>query len=195
MVLFRSVLAGCAGIGLVIGSVVCVAVPCGDVEAGKRTKAPHVWWAADSSWAVMGFGKLRAGLAEEILQKKPAGVEGLKFFEMEVDSPAVYLGFEVDLKRLERVVFSKGSRFVLWTKNGRRLESEVVLFCPDMEQTSVFDSRKRAVVVSRLSVYCHAENGCPCGWVKFPRGSVEVGDITGFEVLGAVVQSGDGGTK
>jgi hypothetical protein len=162
---------------------------CGECEAGKKGKAPHVWWAPDSSWAVGGFGKLRPGLLEEIIAKKPAELNGLKGYELEFGEPGEWLGFGVWLKRVEKVVFTKSTKFVLVDKEGRRIESEAIVFWPDYLQTSLYDSRKMAIVVTKSSVWCYPETGYPSGKVKFPAGSIELKNIAGFEVVGAVEDS------
>ena len=161
-------------------------------EAGKNEKPPHVWWAPDSSWAVGGFGKLRPGLLEEILAKKPPELDGLKGYELAAKEPGEWLGFGVALKRVEKVVFTKNTKIVLVDKGGRRIESEAIVFYPDLLQTSVYDCRKMAVVVTKSSVWCNPKNGYPSGNVKFPAGSIELKNIAGFEVVGAVEDRGGG---
>lgn len=179
-------------IALITAALLCTPLPHARCEAGKRERAPHVWWAPDSSWAVMGFGKLRPGLAEEVIRRKPPELTGLKIYEMEVDEPALYLGFEVFLKKVRSVVFTKTTKIVVTDRVGKRVESDGIFFCPDFLQTSVYDPRKWPVVVSKNSVWCHPENGCPCGWVRFPSGSFELKDIVSLEVIGATIQTGDG---
>ena len=162
-----------------------LARPC---EAGKKRFA-HVWWAADSSWAVGGFGKLRPGLAEEVMQKKPADLDGMKGVELELTEPGVWLGFGVAFNRIQRVVFTKNTKFVLIDKLDKRIESEAIVFWPDRMQTTLFDSRKAPIVVTKTGVWCNPRNGYPSGIVKFALGSVEVGNIVAFEVVGAVVDT------
>jgi len=182
-------------IPLIAGAVLCTPLPHARCEAAKSVPAPHVWWAPDSSWAVMGFGRLRQGLAQELIRRRPPELDGLKIYEMEINEPALYLGIELVLKKVEKVVFTKNTKVIVLDTAGRRVESDGIFFCPDFLQTSVYDSRKWPVVVSKNSVWCHPKNGCPCGWVKFPTGSVELNKIASFEVVGAVVQDGDGKTK
>jgi hypothetical protein len=195
MRLSRCAWGACVRLGLVIGSVLAIMVPCGDSVAAKKGDAPHVWWAPDSSWAVGGFGKLRPGLAEEIIAKKPAELDGMKGFELELKEPGEWLGFGVLLKRVEKVVFTKNTKIVLVDKEGKRIESEAIVFWPDYLQTSLYDSRKMPVVVTKTSVWCEAKNGYPCGVVKFPAGSIELKNIAGFEVVGAVEDRGGGEVK
>jgi hypothetical protein len=140
----------------------------------------------------MGFGRLRPGLLEEIMAKKPPDLDGLKMYEMEVREPAVYLGFQVVFRSLQKVVFTKSTKIVLTDKKGKRIESEAIFFCPDYLQTSLYDSRRMPVVVTRSSVWCNPENGCPGGFVKFPAGSIELKNIASFEVVGAVEDRGGG---
>jgi hypothetical protein len=176
-------------VGIVIGSLLGLALASPECEAGKGGKAPHVWWAADSSWAVGGFGKLRPGLAEEIMAKKPPELDGLKGYELELNEPGEWLGFGVWLKRVEKVVFTKSTKFVLIDKDGKHVESEAIVFYPDLVQTSLYDSRKMAVVVTKTSVWCYPETGYPSGKVKFPVGSIELKNIASFEVVGAVADT------
>jgi hypothetical protein len=174
---------------MVIGSVVAILAPPGECEAGGKKVCPHLWYAADSSWGVGGFGRLRPGLAEEVMAKKPLELDGLRIYEMEVREPAVYLSFVVGLRRVEKVVFTKSSRFVLTDKDGKRVESEAIFFCPDYLQTSLYDSRKCPIVVTKTSVWCNPRTGDPAGWVKFPAGSIELKSIGSFEVVGAIVDT------
>ena len=180
---------------LILSVFVCGVVLCGDVEARKKGEAAHVWWAADSSWAVGGFGKLRAGLLEEILSKKPAELDGLKGYELMRDEPGEWLGFNVALEKVDRVVFTKRTKIVLVDRAGRRVKSEAIVFYPDRLQSEVYDNRRMAVVVSAKSVFCYGEWGQPSGMAKFPVGSIELKNIVSFEVVGAVVESGDGEAK
>jgi len=189
MGLSRSVLWACVGVGMVIGSVVAILAPSDECVAGKKELPQHVWAAGDSAWVVVGFGKLRPGLAEEILSKKPAEVDGLKGYELEVKEPGEWLGFGVWLKRVEKVVFTKSTKFVLTDKEGRRIESEAIVFWPDQLQTRLYDSRKMAIVVTKNSVWRYEKTGALCGVAKFPAGSIELKNIAGFEVVGAIVDT------
>jgi hypothetical protein len=195
MRLSRCVWVMCVGLGMLIGSVVAILAPAGECEGSKSVPPPHIWWAPDSSWAVMGFGQLRPGLAEEIMSKKPAELDGLRIYDMVVNEPAVYLGFQVGFRKVQKVVFTKSSKIVLTDKDGKRTESVAIFFCPDYLQTSLYDSRKMAVVVTKSSVWCNPKNGCPGGWVKFPAGSIEVKSIAGFEVVGAIEDTLQGAAK
>ncbi|MFH0778542.1 MAG: hypothetical protein V2A71_07925 [Candidatus Eisenbacteria bacterium] len=177
---------------LIVGLFLCGVVLCGDVEARRKGEAAHVWWAPDSSWAVGGFGKHRPGLVEQILSMKPAELDGLKGYELMRDEPGEWLGFNVALKKVERVVFTRRTKIVLVDKAGRRLESEAIVFYPDRLQSAVYDNRKMAVVVSPKSMFCYGEGGQPSGMAKFPVGSIEIKNIVSFEVVGGVAQSGDG---
>jgi len=168
---------------------VCSVVLCGECEAAKKTHWPFIWRAPDSSWAVGGFGKLRPGLLEEILEKKPAELDGLKAYELQAREPGEWWGFSVGLKKVDRVVFTKSTKFVVTGKNGRRVESEAIIFYPDYLQTSLYDSRKSPVIVSKSSVWCNPSSGDPSGKVKFPRGSIELENVASFEVIGAIVDT------
>ncbi|MCX5800785.1 MAG: hypothetical protein NTX17_05290 [Candidatus Eisenbacteria bacterium] len=167
----------------------CGFVSQGKCEARKQGNALHVWWAPDSSWAVAGFGQLKPGFAERMMEKKPPELDGLKMYEMVVKEPGLYLGFRVGLKRVEKVVFTRSTKLVLTDKEGKRIESEGIFFYPDLMQTSLYDARKMVVVVTKCSVWCHPKDGSPCGWVKFGAGSIDVRNIAGFEVVGAVVDT------
>lgn len=123
------------------------------------------------------------------MDKKPSGLDGLKIYEMEITQPAVYLGIAVGLKKINKVVFTKNTKLVLTDKKGKRIESEAIFFCPDYLQTQLYDSRKMAIAVTKSSVWCNPKTGDPSGWVKFPAGSIEVGNIASFEVVGAIVDT------
>ena len=168
---------------------------CKGSDAAKDVAPPHVWWAPDSSWAVAGFFQLRPGLLEEIMRKKPADFEGAKGFEMAYEEGGVWWGFGVVLRRVGKVTFTKSTRFVLTRKDGKRVESEAVVFYPDRWQTSVYDSRKMAIVVTSTSVTCNPHNGYPSGNVKFAGGSVELKNVASFEVIGAIVDTTQRATK
>jgi hypothetical protein len=189
MGLSRSVLCGCVGLGIVIGSVVAILVPCNESVAAKKEAPPHVWWAPDSSWAVGGFGRLRPGFCEEVMAKKPAELDGLKAYELQLKEPGEWLGFSIAFKRVEKVVFTKSTKIVVTDKEGERIESEAIVFYPDLLQTSLYDSRKMAIVVTKSSVWCNPKNGYPSGFVKFPLGSIELKNIASFEVVGAIVDT------
>jgi hypothetical protein len=95
----------------------------------------------------------------------------------------------VGLRRVERVVFTRSTKFVLTDKDGKRVESEAIVFWSDLLQTSLYDSRKMAIVVTKTSVWCNPGNGYPSGLVKFPLGSIELKNIANFEVVGAIVDT------
>jgi len=173
----------------------CSIVLRGEVEAKKGGQRTIVWWAPDSSWAVGGFGKLRPGLLEQILAAKPADFDGAKLYELQANEPGEWLGFCVELEKVDRVVFTKDTKFVLTDKAGRRVESEAIVFSPDLLETQVYDARRTPVVVSQKSVWCGCIGGMPTGRVKFPLGSIKREDIVSFEVVGAVEQSSKGGTS
>jgi hypothetical protein len=162
---------------------------CGKCVAGKKEKMPHIWYAPDSSWAVGGVGKSRRGLNEEILAKKPPELDGMKAVELQVSEPGEWLGFSIGFRRVEKVVFTKSTKIVLTDKDGKRVESEAIVFWPDYLQTSLYDSRKMAIVVTKTSVWCNPNNGYPSGLVKFPLGSIELKNIASFEVVGALEDS------
>ena len=195
MRLSRSVLCSCVAMGTVIGSLLTPVLPSRECEAAKKDTPPHVWWAPDSSWAVGGFGKLRSGFLEEILAKKPPELDGLKGYELAAKEPGEWWGFGVALKRVGKVVFTKSTKFVVTDKSGKRVESEAVVFYPDLLQTSVYDSRKMAIVVTKSSVWCNPNNGYPSGNVKFPAGSIELNNVASFEVVGAIVDTLQRATK
>ncbi len=163
-------------------------LPARESEAGK-TRFAHVWWATDSSWAVGGFGKSRPGLDEEVMRRKPPELDGMKAVELMVRERGEWLGFGVYLRTVQRVVFTGRTRFVLTDKEGRRVESEALIFYPDALQTALYDSRKMVVVVNTRSIWCNPANGYPSGLAKFPAGSIELKDIASFEVIGAVADT------
>jgi hypothetical protein len=175
-----------AVVSVVAWLVVGLCVPCSQCVAAKKDVPPHVWWAPDSGFVVGGFGKLRPGLLEEILAKKPPELDGLKGYELQAKEPGEWLGFSMAFRRVQKVVFTKDTKIVLTDREGKRIESEAIVFCPDYLQTSLYDSRKMVVVVTKSSVWCNPKNGYPGGMVKFPAGSIELRNIAGFEVVGAV---------
>jgi len=189
MRLSRSVLCACVGVGMVIGGFLAIVAPPDECEAAKKELPQQVWVAPDSAWVVVGFGKLRPGLAEDMMLKKPAGLDGLKGYELELKEPGEWLGFGVWLKRVERVTFTKGTKFVVRDKNGKRVESEAIVFWPDEMQTRLYDSRKMPVVVTKSSVWRYEKTGALCGVVKFAAGSIELKNIASFEVVGAVADT------
>jgi hypothetical protein len=168
---------------------------CGKCVAGKRVLPPHIWFAADSAWAVGGFGRLRPGFCEEIMARKPAEIDGLKAYELQLQEPGEWLGFSIGFRRVEKVVFTKSTKIVLIDKDGKRIESEAIVFYPDLLQTSLYDSRKMAIVVTKSSVWCNPKNDSPSGFVKFPLGSIELKNIASFEVVGAIVDTLQRATK
>ena len=173
---------------LILSAFLCNAVLCAECEATRKQFA-HVWWAADSSWAVGGFGQSRPGLDQEILRKKPPGLDGLKAVELVLNEPGEWFGFGVRLKKVEKVVFTQRTKFVLTDRAGGRVESVALVFYPDQLQTSIYDSRRMAVVVSNRSVWSNPANGYPSGLVKFPAASIELEDIVSFEVIGAIADT------
>jgi hypothetical protein len=189
MRLWRCVFRGGLGFAMVVGLITAILLSFGVSGAAKKEAPPHVWWAPDSSWAVGGFGKLRPGLAEAVMAKKPPGLDGLKVYEMEVNDPAEYLGVQVGLRKVDKVVFVKGAKIVLIDKTGRRVESDAIFFCPDYLQTSLYDSRKMSIVVTKKSIWCNPKSGYPAGWAKFPAGSIKLEDIASFEVVGAIADT------
>jgi hypothetical protein len=166
----------------------CGVVPCAESQAGKKQFA-HVWWAADSSWAVGGFGKSRPGLDEEIMQRKPPGLDGMKAVGLMLNDPGEWLGFGVLLRNVERVVFTGKTKFILTDKTGARVESEAFVFYPDALQTTLYDSRKTPIAVSKSSVWCNPANGYPSGLVKFPAGSVHLKNTLSLQVTGAIADT------
>ena len=162
---------------------------CSECEAGKKKLMPHRWIAPDSSWGVGGFGKASRELLEQLMAKKPPELDGLKGVELELNEPGVWLGFGVAFRTVDRVVFTKSTKFVLIDKRGKRIQSEAFVFYPDALQTSVFDTRKTAIVLTKNSVWCNPNNGYPSGLVKFPPGSIELKDIASFDVIGAVIDT------
>ena len=173
---------------LILNAFVCCTVTCPECGAGSRQFA-HVWWAADSSWAVGGFGQSRPGLDQELLRKKPPGLDGLKAVELVLREPGEWFGFGVRLKKAEKVVFTQRTKFVLTDRAGGRVESVALVFYPDQLQTSIYDSRRMAVVVSNRSVWSNPANGYPSGLVKFPAGSIQLEGIVSFEVIGATADT------
>ena len=169
-------------------------VACGEVEASKKTAWPFIWRAPDTLWAVGGFGQLRPGLLDEIIRRKPDGFDGIKQYELEHAEPGEWWGFAVGLKKVKRVVLTKSTKFVLTTKNGKKVESEAITFCTDKWQTVLYDNRRSPIIVSTTTVWRNA-SGDPAGWVKFPKGSIRREDVASFEVVGAVVDTTQTATK
>ena len=167
--------------------------PARECTAGRPEEKLMRWYAPDSTWGVGGFRLFdRESLARRI-ERRPEKVVGWLVFERIAKEEGDWLAFRVGLKRIERVTFTARTKIVLRDKAGRKLESEDVLFWPDRWQTSVYDAAAGPVVVSNSSVWCGDDGGGACGAAKFRPGSVRLGDIVGFEVIGAIVQGGDGG--
>lgn len=157
---------------VILSVLLCCLVLSSECEAGKKKLMPHIWIAPDSSWAVGGFGKASRELLEELMANKPPGLDGLKGVELELNEPGVWLGFGVGFRTIDRVVFTKNTKFVVTAKGGKRVESDALIFYPDALQTSLYDTRKMAVVVTKTSVWCNPNNGYPSGLVKFPPNSI-----------------------
>jgi len=176
---------------LVVGVFLSGIVMCSECDGAKKKLLPYRWIAPDSSWGVGGFGRTEPGLLEELMSRKPPELDGLKAVELLLNEPGLWLGFGVAFRTIDRVVFTKNTKFVLTNRSGKRVESEAFVFYPDELQTRVFDSRKTPIVVTKNSVWCNPNNGYPSGLVKFPVGSIELKDIASFEVIGAVGDSSE----
>jgi len=195
MGLSRSVLCACVGVGVVIGSVVWILAPCGEVEAGRRGGGVGVWWAADSAWA-MRLTEVE-GVEEfvGVWERRPERVTGWLMFEVWASEQGEWFWIRMRLSKVERVTFTKDTKIVVRDGVGKGIESEAVFFWPDLYQTSLYDSRKTPVVVTNSSVWGGSDGRNPTGCVKFAPGSVRVGDIRSFEVVGAVVDTLQRATK
>jgi len=139
----------------------------------------------------VGFGWLSKERVARLLDRRPEKVEGYLMMQRILEEEGEWLWIRVKLYSASKVTFTKNSKLVVTDRNGAKVESEAVVFWPDYEQTSLYDSRRSPVVVSMHSVWRGVENTSPCGCVKFPAGSVRVGNIVSFEVVGAVVESRD----
>ena len=167
--------------------------PACECEAGRPEEKLMRWYAPDSTWGLGGFRLFdRESLARQI-ERRPEKVVGWLAFERIAAEEGDWLAFRVGLKRVERVTFTARTKIVLRNMDGRELESEAVLFWPDRWQTSVYDAAAGPVVVSKSSVWCGDDGDGACGAAKFRAGSVRLADIVSFKVVGAIVQSGDGG--
>ena len=186
MRLSRSVLCCCVAVGLVIGSLLALPVPCGEAGFRVNKHGTMIWSSPDSSWCVAGFGQGRRGDLVPLLDSRPPGVDALKMFEAIEYEPGEWLGLSVVLVSVDRVVFTKATKIVLIDKGGRRIESEACVFPVDEMQTRLYDTRREVVVVSKKTVWCRKKDGLPSGAAKFPAGSFRLKDIVEFEVVGAV---------
>jgi len=182
--------------GLVAISVflICV-VPSGDVKAEKKTGPAHVWWARDSLWAIGGFGAIKESVLQRILAVKPKEIDCFKGYELQLREKGVWLGFGVALRKVDRVVFTKATKVVLYDRSGRRVESEAIIFYPDEYQTAVYDNRKGPVVVTARSIWSFENSGQPSGVAKFPLGSIKADEIVNCEVVGAIADTTQRATR
>jgi hypothetical protein len=180
----RSVL--CVCVGVVIGSVVGILAPCREVDAGRRGDGVGVWWAPDSTWG-MRLGEVDG--VEDFVglwERRPEKFVGLLMFEVWASEEGEWFWIRMRLSKVKRVTFTNRTKVVVTDREGKRVESEAVFFWPDLYQTSLYDSRRGPVVVTNSSVWRGSDGRNPTGCVKFASGSVRVGDIRSFEVVGAV---------
>lgn len=173
-----------------VGGFLGLVVPCGDVEAWRADEKRVSWAAPDSSWRVIGFRLFDRERLRKSVEGRPDRVVGWLVFEEIAKNEGVWLAFRVDLVHVKSVTFTRNTKIVVRDREGKRVESEGVCFWPDRSQTSVYDSRTSPVVVSRNAVWCGSDRWGPCGAVKFRAGSVKLGDIVGFEVVGAIADGG-----
>lgn len=168
------------GMLLVILLVSVLAAPC--LAARKYL----VWQSPDSLFKVGGFTRLATERLPMVMPDRPPGMEGLRLIEVMIEEPGEWLQFGISLRRIPRVVFAKGAKIILTDKRGRRVESEGLFFCRDKEQTEVYDTRTRDVVVTLWSVWSRTTDSTAAGTAKFPRGSIAVKNIVSFEVMGSI---------
>ena len=195
MRLSRSVLCCRVAVGMVIGSLLAILVPCGEAGFRVNKHGTMIWWPPDSSWCVAGFGHPDPGDLVQLLDSRPPGVECLKMYEAIEYEGGQWLGFGVLPISVDRVVFTKGTKIVLTDKSGKRIQSEGCLFPADEMQTRVYDTRREVVVISKRTVWCSKKEGVPSGAAKFPAGSFRFKDIVSFEVVGAIVDTTERATK
>ncbi len=168
------------GVLLVILLVAVFTAPC---LAAKRYL---VWQSPDSLFKVGGFTRLATERLPMVMPDRPPGMEGLRLIEVIIGEPGEWLQFGISLRRIPKVVFAKGAKIILIDKLGRRVESEGLFFCSDKEQTEVYDTRTRDVVVTLRSIWSRTTDSTATGTAKFPRGSIEVKNIVSFEVVGGI---------
>jgi hypothetical protein len=196
MRLSRSVLCGCVGVGMVVGSVVAILAPCSDAAFQVTDDGVRVWEAPSGGWKVgTKFVTRDLGELEKFMENKPPGVEAGKVFEVMLAERGVWMGFSIRFGRVQKVVFTKSTKVVLIDKGGKRYESDGCLFFPDVVQSRVYDSRKMAVVVTSKSVLCNRKTGLPIMNVRFRDGEFRLNDLVEFEVVGAVEDTSQRGTQ
>jgi hypothetical protein len=177
--------------GVLICSVfVCGVVLYGECEGGGEGQQWHYWWAADSAWSMKGLGKVKREAIQKGMERVPEKAVALLMYAMIASEEGEWFTVRLKLRGVKKVTFTKNTKIVVTDKEGRRVESEAIVFWPDELQTSLYDSRKSPVVVTRSSVWQGPDGGYPSGCVKFPVGSVELGNIVSFEVVGAVEDRG-----
>ncbi|MCX5800658.1 MAG: hypothetical protein NTX17_04655 [Candidatus Eisenbacteria bacterium] len=169
--------------------------PCGDGEAGRRGEGLGLWWAPDSACAVRLAQVVGLERIARLLEGRPEKVVGWLMLERMVEDEGEWFWIRVRMKNVKSVTFTKSTKIVVTERDGRRVESEGIFFWPDYHQTSLYDSREMCVVVGRSSVWQGLDGLAPTGCVKFAAGSVRVGDVRGFEVVGAIVDVGGGETR
>ncbi|MBN1503454.1 MAG: hypothetical protein JW952_00155 [Candidatus Eisenbacteria bacterium] len=145
----------------------------------------HIWHSPDSLFKVGGFTRVATEKLPMVMPERPPGFEGWRLIELMIAEPGEWLQFGVSLRKIPKVVFSRGARIILTDKKGRRIESAGLFFCSDKEQVQVHDTRERDVVVSLWSTWTRMADSTAAGSARFPRGSVAVKNIVSFEVVGA----------
>ena len=177
-------------------AVLVAAVVCGGVRV-RVDAAPYrpYWWAAGHTWWMRFLAEADAAKVVDFARDPAARSAGFKMWIRMVEEPGSWFTVSMKPMKVESVVFLPGTRMVVTTRDGRVVESEGFFFWPDFLQTELYESRKGPVVVNMRSVYRGPTGFCPVGMVKFPAGSLRLGDVKSFEVVGAVEQSDDGEVK
>jgi hypothetical protein len=150
-------------------------------------KGTKVWESPSGGWKVLTrFVTRDLGRVERFMENKPPEVEAGRMFELILRERGVWMGFSIQLDRVQRVVFTKSTRVVLIDKEGKRYESDGCFFYPDAVQSCVYDSRRAPIVVTMKSVVIYPKSGLPLMEVRFPEGAFRLKDLVEFEVVGAV---------
>lgn len=177
-------------LAVVIGGLLALLVQSGECGTRDKSGVYARWYAPDSAWAIALVNEVSAQKLEAIAKNAEARSMGFKFVMAVVEEPGVWMTFVMKLSKVKTVTFTKSTKIIVTDKKGKRVESEGVFFWPDEVQSVLYDSRKSPVVVSEKSVWRGPKGELPIGGVKFPKGSIRIGEIDSLEVVGAVENRG-----
>lgn len=149
-----------------------------------------LWVAPDSTWRMLGFRQYEKDYLRELVARRPAGIVGGLMYEKIVEEEGDWYVIRVNFINARQVTFTQNTKIIVTQRGGRKVASEAICCWPDRPQTAVYDTRVAPVVVTEQSVWCGDNKWGPFGAVKFPPGSIQLGEIESFEVVGAVAEAG-----